>query len=52
MQAVTEKVDDLKGMLELKMKDVEIEKSKTDELIEIVGKETEIAEQESAAAAI
>lgn len=52
MQSVTEKVDDLKSMLELKMKDVEVEKSKTDELIEIVGKETEIAEAESAAAAI
>ena len=52
MQAVTEKVDDLKKLLEIKMVDVGIEKEKTDELIEVVGKETEIAEKESEAAAI
>ena len=44
MQAVTEKVDDLKKLLEIKMVDVGVEKEKTDELIEIVGKETEILE--------
>jgi len=52
MQAVTEKVDDLKKLLEIKMVDVGVEKEKTDELIEIVGKETEIAEKESELAAI
>jgi len=52
MQAVTEKVDDLKKLLEIKMVDVGVEKEKTDELIEIVGKETEIAERESELAAI
>jgi hypothetical protein len=52
MQAVTEKVDDLKKLLEIKMVDVGIEKEKTDELIEIVGKETEIAEKESELAAV
>jgi len=52
MQAVTEKVDDLKKLLEIKMVDVGIEKEKTDELIEIVGKETDIAEKESGDAAI
>ena len=52
MQAVTEKVDDLKKMLELKMVDVGIEKEKTDELISVVEKETEIAEKESGDAAI
>lgn len=52
MQAVTEKVDDLKKLLEIKMVDVGIEKEKTDELIEVVGKETEFAEKESGEAAI
>lgn len=52
MQAVTEKVDDLKKLLEIKMVDVGIEKEKTDDLIEVVGKETEIAEKESGDAAI
>lgn len=52
MQAVTEKVDDLKKLLEIKMVDVGIEKEKTDELISVVERETEIAEKESGDAAI
>jgi dynein heavy chain, axonemal len=47
MQSTTDKVDDLKKLLEIKMVDVGIEKEKTDELIEIVGRESVDAEREA-----
>jgi len=40
MQQTTEKVDGLQKLLEVKMVDVENEKAKTNELIEIVGRES------------
>lgn len=52
MQSVTEKVDDLKKLLEVKMVDVAAEREKTDALIEVVGQETTVAEKESADAAV
>jgi hypothetical protein len=52
MQQTTEKVDGLSKLLEIKMKDVEVEKEKTDKLIEVVTKESGIAEKEADAAAI
>jgi len=52
MQSTTDKVDDLKKLLEIKMVDVGIEIEKTNELIEVVGKESIIADKESADAAI
>jgi len=52
MQSTTDKVDDLKKLLEIKMVDVGIEKEKTDELIEIVGRESVDAEKEAGAAEI
>ena len=52
MQSTTDKVDDLKKLLEIKMVDVGIEIEKTNELIEVVGKESIIAEKESGDAAI
>jgi dynein heavy chain len=52
MQSTTDKVDDLKKLLEIKMVDVGIEIEKTNELIEVVGKESVIAEKESGEAAI
>lgn len=52
MQQTTEKVDGLSKLLEIKMKDVEIEKEKTDKLIEVVTKESGLAEKEAEAAAI
>ena len=52
MQSTTEKVDDLKNLLEIKMVDVGVEKENTDKLIEIVGRETVDAEREAAAAAV
>jgi len=52
MKQTTEKVDGLSKLLEIKMKDVEVEKEKTDKLIEVVTKESGIAEKEADAAAI
>lgn len=52
MSQTTEKVDGLQKLLEVKMVDVENEKAKTNELIEIVGKESLDAEKEADAAAI
>jgi len=52
MKSTTDQVADLQKMLEVKMVDVEIEKKKTDELIEIVGRESLDAEKESDAAAL
>lgn len=52
MLQTTEKVDGLQKLLEVKMVDVEVEKTKTNELIEIVGKESLDAEKEADAAAI
>lgn len=52
MKQTTEKVDGLKQLLEVKMVDVEHEKAKTNELIEIVGKESLDAQKEADAAAI
>jgi dynein heavy chain len=52
MQQTTEKVDGLQKLLEVKMVDVKNEKEKTNELIEIVGKESIEAEKEADAAAI
>jgi len=52
MQQTTEKVDGLSKLLEIKMKDVEIEKEKTDKLIEVVTKESGLAEKEAEAASV
>jgi dynein heavy chain len=52
MVATTEKVDLLKKELDVKMQDVEIEKEKTNILIEEVGRESNIAEGEETAAKI
>ena len=52
MVATTEKVDLLKKELDVKMQDVEIEKEKTNILIEEVGRESNIAEGEEKAAKI
>ena len=52
MQQTTEKVDGLKQLLEVKMVDVENEKKNTNELIEVVGKESLDAQKEADAAAI
>lgn len=52
MQQTTEKVDGLQKLLEIKMVDVKNEKEKTNELIEIVGKESLDAEKEAEAAAV
>jgi dynein heavy chain len=52
MSQTTEKVDGLQKLLEVKMVDVENEKAKTNELIEIVGKESLDAEKEADAAAV
>ena len=46
MASTTERVEKLQKQLETKMVDVEIEKAKTNELIEIVGKESLDAEKE------
>ena len=51
MQSTTNKVDDLKKLLEIKMVDVGIEKEKTDELIEIVVRESVDAVKEADAGA-
>jgi len=52
MNSTTEKVDGIKKLMEVKMVDVGIEKEKTNELIEVVGRESLIAEKEADAAAI
>jgi len=52
MTSTTEKVEGIQKLMEVKMIDVGIEKEKTNELIEVVGKETIIAEKESDLAAI
>lgn len=46
MKSTTEQVEGLQKLLEVKMVDVEREKDKTNELIEIVGKESLDAEKE------
>ena len=46
MKSTTEQVEGLQKLLEIKMVDVEKEKEKTNELIEIVGKESLEAEKE------
>jgi len=52
MNSTTEKVDGIKKLMEVKMIDVGIEKEKTNELIEVVGRESLLAEKEADAAAI
>mmetsp|Transcript_20734 Transcript_20734/g.31852 ORF Transcript_20734/g.31852 Transcript_20734/m.31852 type:complete len:370 (+) Transcript_20734:8490-9599(+) len=51
MKSTTEQVEGLQKLLEVKMVDVEIEKQKTGELIEIVQRESADAEKEAEAAA-
>ena len=46
MKSTTEQVEGLQKLLEVKMVDVEREKEKTNELIEIVGRESLEAEKE------
>ena len=50
MERTTDRVGNLRKELDIKMVDVEIEKVKTNELIEIVGEESNIAEKEEAIA--
>ena len=52
MNNTTEKVDGIKKLMEVKMIDVGIEKEKTNELLEVVGRESLAAEKEADAAAI
>lgn len=52
MKSTTEQVEGLQKLLEIKMVDVEKEKEKTNELIEIVGKESLDAEKEQEIARI
>jgi dynein heavy chain len=52
MKSTTEQVEGLQKLLEIKMVDVGIEKEKTDELIEVVGRESLDAEKEAEAAAV
>lgn len=52
MKSTTDQVEALQKLLEVKMVDVGVEKEKTDELIEIVGRESLDAEKEAAAAAV
>jgi len=52
MESTTDQVAELQDLLVVKMVDVETEKKNTDELIEIVGRESEDAEKEQAAAQI
>jgi len=52
MKSTTDQVDALKELLVVKMADVEVEKEKTDKLIEIVGKESLDAQKEADIAAI
>ena len=50
MQRTTDRVDLLRQELDVKMADVEVEKVKTNELIDKVGEESNIAEKEEAIA--
>jgi hypothetical protein len=52
MRSTTDKVEGIQKLMEVKMIDVGIEKEKTNELIEVVGKESLIAEKEADAASI
>lgn len=52
MKSTTDQVGALQKLLEVKMVDVGVEKEKTDELIEIVGRESLDAEREASAAAV
>jgi hypothetical protein len=52
MKSTVEKVSALQDLLKVKMVDVEVEKKKTDELIEIVNKESADAQVEADAAAV
>jgi len=52
MKSTTEQVGALQQLLEIKMVDVGVEKEKTDELIEVVGRESLDAEKEAEAAAV
>jgi len=52
MRSTTEKVEGIQKLMEVKMIDVGIEKEKTNELIEVVGKESLIAEKEADAASV
>jgi len=52
MKSTTDQVDALKNLLVVKMVDVEVEKEKTDKLIEIVGKESLEAQKEADLASI
>jgi len=52
MKSTTDQVEALQNLLKVKMVDVGIEKEKTDELIEIVGRESLDAEKEADAAAV
>ena len=47
MEQTTNKVDDLKKLLEIKMVDVNIEIENTNKLIKVVGEESVIADKES-----
>jgi dynein heavy chain len=52
MKSTTEKVEGIQKLMEIKMVDVGIEKEKTNELIEVVGRESLIAEKEADAASV
>ena len=52
MKSTTEQVEGLQKLLEIKMVDVEKEKEKTNELIEIVGRESLEAEREQQIASV
>jgi dynein heavy chain, axonemal len=52
MVSTVEKVTALQDLLKVKMVDVEVEKKKTDELIEIVNKESADAQVEADAASV
>jgi len=52
MKSTVEKVNALQDLLKIKMVDVEVEKKKTDELIEIVNKESADAQVEADAASV
>jgi dynein heavy chain len=52
MRTTTEKVEGIQKLMEVKMIDVGIEKEKTNELIEVVGRESLIAEKEAEAASV
>jgi hypothetical protein len=52
MLSTTEKVESIQKLMEVKMVDVGHEKEKTNQLIEVVGRESLIAEKEADAAAV